>query len=193
MTSKVDGNAPSDPRPPRREPCLSCCSSHFTELRPGPRLGPSSSCLARNHQDSGRYVFTRQLWVGALFGATGLVLSGSIPFCTLPPGSSVSDGADHRGVDGQLCAVKERQTIRGTTSRRRAPASLQIRAAQLSNGYPRRPQNPRSGATSPVVATRIEWLATPASCGTQGELAPGDAEEVPLGGGVTIALDDQNN
>ena len=32
-----------------------------------------------------------------------------------------------------------------------APASLQIRAAQLSNGYPRRPKTPR-WRSSPVVA-----------------------------------------
>ena len=52
-------------------------------------LGPSSSCLARKHHESGPSVFTRQLWAGALFGATGLVQRGSIPFCTLPLGSCV--------------------------------------------------------------------------------------------------------
>ena len=72
---------------PPPEPCPSCCSSHFTGLRPGPRssqlpeervglVGPSSSCLARKHHESGPSVFTRQLWVGTLFGATGLVQSG---------------------------------------------------------------------------------------------------------------------
>ena len=53
------------------------------------------------------------------------------------------------------------------------PASLQMRAAQLSKGNPRRPSTTRCS----VVATGVKWLATPAESGREGERAPGAAQE----------------
>ena len=134
----VDGSAPSDPRPPRRsnkENANAWAAQHAKAVhhrlnhallaaarisRGSDRALAWANCLRNEwdssdhhkHHQSGPSVFTRQFREGALFGATGLVQRGSIPFCTLPPGSPVCwHCADHRGVHGQLCAVKEGQTI----------------------------------------------------------------------------------
>ena len=75
-------------------------------------LRPPSSYLAREHHQSSLALFTCQFRMRAFFRAAGLVPGGSVPFCTLPPGGSVSSHcADHRGVYGNLCAVEQRQTV----------------------------------------------------------------------------------
>ena len=56
-----------------------------------------------------------------------------------------------------------------------APASLQIRAAQPSNGYPRRPkQNPRGGGHENQEAGHTGKLWNSRGAGTKG-----DTEEAP--------------
>ena len=104
--------------------------------------------------------------------------------CRCALGATGSHCADHRGVHGQLCSDHFQTTVVSSshwqkvqvldTDVYRHPCSC-FPADPCRTTLQRIPsatQNPRGGASSPVVATRIEWLATPASCGTQGELAP---------------------
>ena len=105
---RLSGATRQSSTPP--EPCPSCCSSHFTGLRPGPHsgqlpeervglLGPSSSCLARKHHESGPSVFTRQfaLW------CDGLGSKRLHPVLHIASWELRLLERDHRGVHGQLC------------------------------------------------------------------------------------------
>ena len=124
-------------------------------------LRPSASCLASKDDQAHATVLASQLRVSALLGAACLVESSPVSGGTLSPWGSIgSDGTDQGRVDGSLGSVEERQTISNhfqTTVIQLAswqevevlmlvdtlaPASLQMRAAQLSNGNPRRPSTP---------------------------------------------------
>ena len=58
----------------------------------------------------------------------------------------------------------------------RPPASRQMSPAALSTAYPTS-QDPRPRASSSVVATRIEWMATPAETRSQGKRQPKTLQE----------------
>ena len=133
MTSEVDGISPRLPSllcaptgttqtPERRNTPEQCTNAATTPSSPRraslwvlvPSWAPSVSGMIGPPQTTflQSRPLTCQFRIRAFFRAAGLVQGGSVPFCTLPPGGSVSSHcADHRGVYGKLCAVEQRQTV----------------------------------------------------------------------------------
>ena len=153
-------------------------------------LRSSASSLACKDNQARATKLARQLGVSALLGAACLVQSSPVSGGTLSPWGSIgSDKTDQSRVDRQLCTVEERQTIcdhfEATVIQLAswqdvkvldtlAPASLQMRAAQLSKRNPRRPSTPdvahaaRGGGHGSQVAGHTGRRRTRGGAGTRG-------------------------
>ena len=124
-------------------------------------LGPPPACLTSEHHQTGLTLVAREFWIPEFFGSPRLVQRSPVTSNTLHSWNTIcSDNTDHSGVDSQLSAMEKWEAVRhhfqatvvhpwhGQRSCTRmfwetqAPASLQILAAQLSGGNPRRPKNP---------------------------------------------------
>ena len=136
-----------------------------------------------------------QLWVPELFPPTCLGKGRTICCGALPPRSPITpDCADDRRVHGKLGSVEERQTVRddpfiNTNSRKKVKILDADVGRHPGSGFSTDPriaalqreasssEHPRCRASCTVVATRIEWLATPAESGREGKRAPEAAQE----------------
>ena len=161
-------------------------------------LRPPPACLTSEHHQTGPTLVARELQIPEFFGSPRLVQRSSVTSSTLLSRSTIwLDNTDHCGVDGQLSAMEKREAVchhfqsDGCPPWARAGGpdpdpdvlgdsstcfSADSGSATLQ-WKPSATQDPCVGTSSPVMATRVKWLATQASCRRQGELAPKGTKE----------------
>ena len=136
---------------------------------------PTPACLTSEHHQTGPTLVARELWIPEFFGSPRLVQRSSVTSSTLPSWSTIcSDNTDHCGVDGQLSAMEKREAVchhfQSTVVH-----SWHGQEVQILGMFWETPARVRT--SSPVMATRVKWLATPASCRRQSKLAPKATKE----------------
>ena len=126
-------------------------------------LGPPPACLTSEHYQTGPTLVAREFWILEFFGSPRLVQRSPITSNTLPSWNTIcSDNTDHSGVDsfwyGQEVQILYPDDLGDSStcfSADSGNATLQRK--------PTAAQDPCVSTSSPVMATRVKWLATWAS------------------------------